>query len=259
MIAGVAEAQGRMWSARAEDWTEVEEGDTRRFEQVIERVGIGPGDSVLEVGCGSGVFMREVADRGARASGLDASEALVAIAHRRVPEADLRVGDLQSLPYGHDSFDLVAGFNSFFFAADMVEALREARRVTKPGGAVAVQVWGHPDRCDLTPVLRAIASLRSDRPAPGGPALHEAGVLEGIAASAGLSPEAAWDSRLAMEMPGEDALVRRLLSPGPVGEAIAAAGEAAVADAILEAAKPYRTPEGGYRLLNEWHYLVARA
>lgn len=66
---------------------------------------------MLEVGCGSGVFLRAAADRGARVSGLDASEALLEIARSRVPEADLRVGDMQFLPYGDDSFDVVAGFN----------------------------------------------------------------------------------------------------------------------------------------------------
>jgi SAM-dependent methyltransferase len=87
------------------------------------------GQRVLEVGCGSGVFLRAAADRGAEVSGIDASEALIELASRRVPEADLRVGDLQFLPYDDGVFDLVAGFNSFFFAANMVAALREAGRV----------------------------------------------------------------------------------------------------------------------------------
>ena len=49
----------------------------------------------------------------------------------RVPEADLRLADMEALPFGESSFDLVAGFNSFFFAVDMVAALREASRVAR--------------------------------------------------------------------------------------------------------------------------------
>jgi ubiquinone/menaquinone biosynthesis C-methylase UbiE len=86
------------------------------------------------------VFLRLVADRGAEAFGLDASEALVEIARERVPEAHVRVGEMEALPYEEDTFDLVTGFNSFFFAADLVAALREARRVSKPGAPVVIQV-----------------------------------------------------------------------------------------------------------------------
>ena len=104
---------------------------------------------MLEVGCGSGVFLRAAAERGAQISGLDASPELVALARARVPAADVRVGDLQFLPYPDDAFDLVAGFNSFFFAADLVAALREASRVARPDGRVLIQVWGRHSRCAL--------------------------------------------------------------------------------------------------------------
>lgn len=58
--------------------------------------------------------------------GLDASEALIAFAQERLPRADLRVGEMEHLPYEGDRFDLVTGFNSFSFANDMVAA--EVRR-----------------------------------------------------------------------------------------------------------------------------------
>jgi ubiquinone/menaquinone biosynthesis C-methylase UbiE len=49
-----------------------------------------------------------------------------------VPLGDVRVGEMESLPWNDDTFDLVTGFNSFFFADDMVGALREAGRVANP-------------------------------------------------------------------------------------------------------------------------------
>ena len=114
--------------------------DARARQEAIRRVGIGAGQRVLELGCGSGVFLRLAGDRGAEVFGLDASEALVELARSRVPEADLRVGDMQFLPYADDGFDVVAGFNAFFFAADMVAALREAGRGAIPGAPVVIQV-----------------------------------------------------------------------------------------------------------------------
>jgi len=102
------------------------------YEDAIRRVGLARGQRVLDIGCGTGVFLRAAADRGAEVFGLDASDALLEISRTRVPEADLRVGEMQALPYEDDFFDVVAGFNPFFFAADMVAALREAKRVAKP-------------------------------------------------------------------------------------------------------------------------------
>jgi SAM-dependent methyltransferase len=258
---GSADRQAGLWGARARDWAENELQQLPTYDEAIERLGIAASQAVLEVGCGSGVFLRRAADRGARVFGLDASEALLEIARARVPEADLRVGDLQFLPYEDDSFDHVAGFNSFFFAADMTAALREAGRVAKPGAPVLIQVWGRAERCDLTPMLRAIGPLRP-APASSGPPpapLSQPGVLEGIAGEAGLIPRDAFDLRYPLEYPDEQTLMRRMLSPGGVVEATQASGEVAVATAIVEALAPYRTPSGGYRLENEWHYLIATA
>jgi ubiquinone/menaquinone biosynthesis C-methylase UbiE len=179
LASGCAERWGPLWGARPQDWAANEEQQLPTYEEAIRRVGIEAGQRVLELGCGSGVFLRAAADRGAQVFGLDASEALIEIARSRVPDADLRVGDMQFLPYDDDTFDLVTGFNSFFFAADMVAALREARRVAKPGAPVVIQVWGRPERCDLEAMKHAVAPFLPppDPNAPRGSALWQPGVL----------------------------------------------------------------------------------
>lgn len=95
---GSAHRWGPVWGARAHDWAASEVRQVPTYEEAIRRVGIGAGQRVLELGCGSGVFLRLAADRGAEVFGLDASEALIELARSRVPEADLRVGDMQFLP-----------------------------------------------------------------------------------------------------------------------------------------------------------------
>ena len=141
---GTAHLQGPLWGSRPIEWAEVEAQQAPAYEEAIGRVGVEPGDAVLDLGCGAGTFLGLAADRGAQASGLDAAEGLVEIARERVPGADVRVGDLESLPWADGEFDLVTGFCSFFFAGDMVAALREAGRVAKPGAPVVIQVWGRP-------------------------------------------------------------------------------------------------------------------
>ncbi len=260
-VTGSAERWGPLWGARPHDWAINEDQQLPTYEVAIRRVGLKAGQRVLEVGCGSGVFLRAAVDRGASVVGLDASESLIELARERVPEADLVVGDMQFLPFDDDTFDLVAGFNTFFFAADMVAALREAGRVAKPGVSVVIQVWGRPDCCDLTAMKQAIAPLvpAPDPNAPAPPALWEPGVLEGIASQAGLTPGSAYDISWAFEFPDEETLACAMLSPGLIVDLIEAVGEQPVRDAIIEGLRPYRTPNGGYRLTNEWHTLIASA
>jgi SAM-dependent methyltransferase len=258
---GSGATQGELWGQRPGDWAAIEEQQLPTYEEGIRRAGIEPGDRVLDVGCGSGVFLRTVSDLGARPYGLDASLALLRVARVRVPEAELQVGDAESLPFEDDSFDVVTGFNSFFFAADMIAALREAGRVAKPGAPVLIQVWGRPERCDLTPMLAAVGGLRPVEPGARReqPPLWKPGVLEQIATAAGLEPESSFDLSTGFEFSHREALIRHMLAPGPVGEAVRHAGEPAVADAIATALAPWRRPDGSYRLENEWHYLLARA
>jgi SAM-dependent methyltransferase len=254
---GSGERWGPLWGARARDWAEIEDQQHPTYEEAIRRAGIGPGKRVLDVGCGTGMFLRVAADAGAQVHGLDASEELLKVARSRLPEADLRTGDMESLPFDDDSFDVVTGFNSFFFANDMVAALREAGRVAKPGAPVVIQVWGAPERCQLTAMREALKPFLP--PPPPSPDYWSPGVLEEIATAAGLTPEDAFDVSWAFEFADEETLARRLLAPGVTTIAIDRAGESEVRQAIVTAMAPYRTDAGGYRVANEWHYLIARA
>src|SRR5260221_173552 len=190
-LGGSAGRWGPLWGARPADWALSEDQQTPNYEAVLSRVDLKPGDSVLDIGCGVGAFLRVAADRGARPFGLDASEALLELARRRLPDGDLRVGDMEALPYDDNTFDLVTGFNSFFFADDIVAAVREAGRVAKPGAPVIIQVWGRHDRNDLEAMKQIIRPFMPPRPAgtPAEPDYSAPGVLEDIAASAGLTPE----------------------------------------------------------------------
>ena len=94
---------------------------------------------------------------------------MIALARAAVPGADLRVGTLERLPWSDAAFDVVTGFNAFQFAPDMVAALAEAARVTRPGGRVAVCNWGGAGPQDLVAVthdLQALGPGRGARAAP---------------------------------------------------------------------------------------------
>ena len=252
---GSAETWGPLWGSRAADWAKIEEQQLPTYEQAIRRTGIGPGDRVLDVGCGTGVFLRAAAERGAEVSGLDASSELLGIARERVPEADIRQAEMEDLPFADDRFDVVAGFNSFFFAADIVAAVREAKRVTRPGGRVVVQVWGNPDRCDVDGMKRIVRPFLPGGPPP--PQLWRPGALTDLCSEAGLEPGPEFDIRWPYEFADEEALGRAMLAPAGVAELVGPEREPEVRREIVEALAECRTDDGGFRLENEFRFVIA--
>lgn len=258
-LGGSADRWGPLWGSRPADWALSEDQQTPTYEAALQRVDLQPGHLVLDVGCGAGAFLQMVAARGARPSGIDASEALLARARQRVPASDLRAGDMEALPYEDDTFDLVTGFNSFFFANDMVAALREAGRVARPGAPVVIQVWGRHERNDLEAMKQVIRPFLPARPpgAPAEPDYSAPGVLEELAARAGLTPDTTFDVSWALEYPDRDTLGRAMVAVAGIN-ILVGEREDDVKDAIAEGLAAYRTPAGGYRLDNEYHFVIAR-
>ena len=84
------------------------------------------------------------------------------------------------------------------------------------------------------------------------------GVLEDLAVQAGLVPDAAFDDRFAYEYADEESMTRAMLSAGGFGAIVGDRKDEARA-AVLDALAVCRTPEGGYRIENDWHFLIARA
>ncbi|TVS14091.1 MAG: class I SAM-dependent methyltransferase, partial [Wenzhouxiangella sp.] len=91
---------------------------------------------VLEVGCGTGLGLREFAGRVDLAFGIDPNAASLARAHRRVPVAGLAVASAEHLPFGEASFDCVVSSLVFCSVSDPERGLAEIRRVLKPGGCL---------------------------------------------------------------------------------------------------------------------------
>ena len=143
------------------------------------------------------------------------------------------MGDLQELPYDDASFDAVTSFTSFWFAADPVEALREAGRVAKPGAPVLVTVHGRPEASDLRVVMDAMAALTGPRAAARDAA--RAGPLEDQLRAAGLAPRRQATLAFTLEFADEETLVRQLRAPAAMVAAARAVGEERVAAAIRDA------------------------
>src|SRR5712692_10306338 len=235
---GSADVQGPLWGAAPRDWAEIAEpGQIPFYDAAFDALRLGYATSLLDVGCGAALAMQLAAKRGATVAGIDAAEGFLALARERVPEADLRHGDIETLPFADDSFDAVTAFNSVQYAADPTTALREIHRVAKPGAGVAVATWGTADQCEMRVVLAAVGSLLPPPPpGAGGPfALAAPGALEALVEGAGLTTECAIDVPTPYIYPDLDTATRGQLSSGPARMAINTAGLEATTSAIREA------------------------
>jgi SAM-dependent methyltransferase len=258
---GSAQAQGDLWSVRAQEWADLQETSFRPvYEAAFDAVKVREGTSVLDVGCGAGLALEVARSRGANVSGLDAAPALAKIAQSRSPDGDIRVGEIEELPFANGNFDVTTGFNSFQYAADPVHALAEAKRVTRKGGAVVVMVWGAADKCQLAPYLAAVGKCMPPPPpgAPGPFALSAPGALETLVGKAGLKPEDSAVVTTVMRFPDEATALRGLIAAGVVERAIRHSGEETVRSGIAAAIKPARQADGSYAFSNEWRFVIAR-
>lgn len=111
----------------------------------IERLGLKPGDQMLDVACGTGNLALPAARAGARVTGIDIAPALVVqLAARAAAEGltlEAREGNAEALPFADDSFDTVVTMFGAMFAAHPQQAANELLRVTRPGGRIAMANW----------------------------------------------------------------------------------------------------------------------
>src|SRR6516164_11658150 len=145
-VAGRGEEQWQVvdegWGRKAVDFATLSEpANCREYVTMHHRMSVGAGDRLLDIACGSGLAVELATLRGARCAGIDASPRLLAIARERSPDADLRMGDMNALPWADESFDVVTSFRGIWGTTP--EAVAEIYRVLRPGGRAGITVWGH--------------------------------------------------------------------------------------------------------------------
>lgn len=192
--ADIDSAEARELASRLELRAKAED-EVRTREEYLDLLGLRPGDAVLDVGCGSGVVTRAIAQRvapGGRVTGADPSAAFLNIAKQYAQEngigdVEWRKADCRALPFADASFDAVVAATVLAHVPDAEKAIAEMVRVTRPGGHVGVfdfdgdsLLVSHPDR-QLT---RRIVAAFSDQAAVNGDLARR---LPGLLAKLGLA------------------------------------------------------------------------
>ena len=110
--------------------------------EVVRRANLRPGETVLDVGTGTGTGAYLALGEGRRIIGLDGAEGMLEIARGEVPEAEFIEADFTNIPLEDGSIDVLLAVHSLLFAGDRVATLAEWLRVTAPGGRISLSVPG---------------------------------------------------------------------------------------------------------------------
>ncbi|MGA9277838.1 class I SAM-dependent methyltransferase [Ilumatobacter sp.] len=214
------------WGRKAVEFaTLAEPANCREYLAMHQRLGIGEGDRLLDVACGAGLAIELAGIRGAVCAGIDASPRLVEVARDRNPDCDIRVGDMEALPWGDASFDVVTSFRGIWGTTP--GAVDEARRVLVPSGRLAMTVWGNvgksPGAWMMSPYLWATdekVGHQAEMVSLGRPGVGEAFLDE-----RGFDVAERFEVPFVFEFPDPETYARGLAATGPAYEAIQSIGE----------------------------------
>jgi SAM-dependent methyltransferase len=228
----------------------------REYQHLLNQMSVGQGSRYLDIACGGGLAVRLACERGATATGLDASPRLAAIAAARSPEATIKSGDMFHLPFADASFDVATSFRGIW--GNCLGALCEARRVVRAGGKVGLSFWGNQRRMEAYPLFAVLGQTsQTERDNTGAMVnIGRPGIAEQLMTEVGLVPGTRTSLRLHWEFPDVELAARALASAGPAYLAIQHVGEEAFMASARQAAAGLYVEEVGVRAEVELQFLV---
>lgn len=111
------------------------------------------GGFLLDLGCGTGLFVERYVEEGGRAVGLDISPGMVRHGRQRCPESEFCVGTAEVLPFQDATFDALASLLAFSYVPDPEAMLAESYRVLKPGGRIAICTLSRTVFTSIVPLI----------------------------------------------------------------------------------------------------------
>jgi len=133
--------------------------------RALELAALTGAEAVADIGCGNGMYLAELARRGHAGPvvGVDLSAGMLHAARGRAPRAALIAGDAAALPLRDEASDLTLAMHMLYHVPDPRAAVRELRRITRPGGQVLVVLNGRDHLRELREAVAAVRRPSADR------------------------------------------------------------------------------------------------
>lgn len=251
---------GDAWGHAANDWSCLYEHYAFDvIAAIFGRLGVGPGVSLLDIACGSGLAARHADAMGAAVSGIDAAAELMSVARARTPGADLRLGSMFELPWTSGTFDAAVSINGIWGGCE--PALDEARRVLRPGGMIGISFWGNGRPLDLRECFKAFARHAPEQHFGSMKRLNNIaapGVAEEMLQGSGFEILERGQRISTIEWPDAEIAWRAVASIGPAVPALAHGDVNAIKCEVLRALEACRDDRGIYRFRNDHQFVIAR-
>jgi SAM-dependent methyltransferase len=261
---GSATIQGSLWNHNPSGWNIQERLHIPIFEAMLSAANVATGTRILDAGCGTGTASVLAAARGAKVTGIDAAEGLIAFVSKAVPDGCFTVGDIQSFDFPDESFDVVFAANCVQYAEDPLATLREFKRVCKKGGTVVACLFGPPENIDYKAVFAAAKAAMPPPPAdakPGGPfTLSAPGILEALFKDAGLEITGTGKANCPFSYDNFAQKWEYSLGAGPYQGMMKVIGESKMKEAIQLGCKNFTHDDGSIVFpTNEFIYVAGKA
>ncbi|PKP75126.1 MAG: dimethylmenaquinone methyltransferase [Alphaproteobacteria bacterium HGW-Alphaproteobacteria-6] len=232
-------------------------------DRLLSVAGLAQGMQVLETACGSGLVTARIAEMVGQSGAVmatDLSQAMVdattrMAAARGLAHVAAQRMDAEELDLPDAAFDSALCALGLMYVPDPARALAEMARVTRPGGRVAVTVWGERKHCgwaEIFPIVdaRVASEVCPMFFGPGG-----RGVLLHIAGAAGLTGAKEWRDRVTLDWPDAASLLLAMIGGGPVALAAKRFSpnvRAEVEAEFLASVAGFSKPDGSYAIPGEF-------
>jgi len=225
-------------------------------ERLLEMAALQPGESVLELACGTGLVTLPVAEavgpRG-RVVATDLSEAMVEhvrdeAAGRGLSHVEVERADAATLPYDEASFDAVLCSLGLMYVPEVPPVLEGALRVLRPGGRLVVSVWGERSACGWADIFPIVDARVKTEVCPLFFQLGTGGSLEMHMEQAGFREVEADRLDVTLEYASEEEALGAAFLGGPVAMAYSRFDDETAAEAraeYLASIEPFREEGGG--------------
>lgn len=253
------EHQSDLWKIQAENWRIQEATCKSLYQEIIKNLNLKAGNSILDIGCGTGYFLSLLHANDLLIYGIDISMNQIDYAKSSIPLGRFEVSSMEHLPFNNNQFEFVVSNNSFQYSTDFKQTLNEIHRILKTNGRLEISLWDEPQKSDSYAYFKVLYTLTNQDLNNSIPFnLSGNQQLTELLHNNGFIVDKLKTVQCERIYSNEEIAIRGILSSGPAKKAINASSIDLVSQQVKNAIKQYVNRRGEYRLINSYVFTIAK-